>query len=506
MAHVATLTIDHTKVPGDLTDYVVGVINDSDAGYAELYALCLEGGGDIRVFKDDDTTELAREIVSFSASAETGEIYIKYSGTLSSTVDTDIHIYADGTSANYAATDTYGRNAVWSAFQAVQHMEGNSNDSTSNARNGTDTNISYSSGKLGQAAGTTSGKIALPSFSLSAAFSVGIWINLTTAASIATGWSTWNTTVISGEHAILYVSRNTPSPVKINYTNNFTETSLSTTTYPTGTWTRIWVTHNGTTPLLYINGALVGGATGNVSHIATNAVFNYFKHGVNSTQNMSGSLDETYIINNQISANWITTEYNNQNSPSTFYDVTAISAGSAYTQQIEEAVTVADTVRRAASKILEESRSITDTVRKATSTEKNESITIADAGARLLVKLASIVDGVTVTDSLRRAITKTLEEATTIVETIRKNIAREFNENSTITDVVTALTATYSQLVSEVVTITDAFSRTVGYVRNFTETVNITEYFTSRLNGINAAWSDLYSDTVEAWSDLYHDN
>ena len=37
MSHVATVTIDHTKVAGDLTDYVVAVITDSDAGWAELY-------------------------------------------------------------------------------------------------------------------------------------------------------------------------------------------------------------------------------------------------------------------------------------------------------------------------------------------------------------------------------------------------------------------------------------------------------------------------------------
>ena len=131
MAHVATITIDHTKVPGDLTDYVGLIVPDGSAGYAALYALCLEGGGDIRLFKSDDTTELPREVVSFSVSAETGEIHYRYAGTLSSSVDTDIHVYADGSSSDYAVGATYGRNAVWVDYEFVSH-DGGGTDSTGN--------------------------------------------------------------------------------------------------------------------------------------------------------------------------------------------------------------------------------------------------------------------------------------------------------------------------------------------------------------------------------------
>jgi hypothetical protein len=128
MTHVADVTIDNTEVAADLTDYPVYVdLSDLPASFWSTVA---SGGGDIRCYKSDGTTELAREVVSCDTTAETGELHLLYSGTLSSSVDTVIQIHADGSSADYAAGATYGRNEVWSDYGAVYHMADNPSGGT----------------------------------------------------------------------------------------------------------------------------------------------------------------------------------------------------------------------------------------------------------------------------------------------------------------------------------------------------------------------------------------
>lgn len=180
------------------------------------------------------------------------------------------------------------------------------------------------------------------------------------------------------------------------------------------------------------------------------------------------------------------------------------SSGTAYTQDLEEVVTVTETVRRATTKRLSESRAITDTVRKATSKRQSETITVTDSVARLLVKLKSIADSVTIADAtIRKAITRELNEVATITDSVRKNSARRLSETVTITASAIAATATYMKTLLETITVTDTVSRITGYARSFVENITVTEYFRIRLNGVNALWRELYSDTADAWDDLY---
>ena len=140
------ITIDNTKVLEDLTDYPVYVdLSDLDQA-TDIFDTCKTDGGDIRITKSDGTTELAREVVVIDTTAKTGELHFKYAGTLSSTVDTDVYIYYNGTSSEPASTATYGSEAVWSDYELVIHMQedpsgtapqmldssANNNDGTSN--------------------------------------------------------------------------------------------------------------------------------------------------------------------------------------------------------------------------------------------------------------------------------------------------------------------------------------------------------------------------------------
>ena len=366
MAYVANLTIDHTKVAADLTDYVVAIIANGDAGWAELYAIATEGGGDIRVFKSDDTTELPREIVSFSVVGETGEIHFKYSGTLSSTVDTDVHIYADGVSADYAVGATYGSDAVWSDYFAVWHFQGavgstqKKIDSTGNGYDWTENNSPRSgAGKIGGADGaydmdgiseqTTSSSYDYLSQS-------GIIHLLATASHTMSAWFYPNASNSTMTH-LLYQNNNGGGEepyAGLQFTSslyaNFIYSSgtssynsgYTTNQVTVGSWNYMVgkkltspyyseVKLNNGTKKTGTSGALAAG-TNSGSSLWLGRRYNSSYE--NAKRYFDGATGEVRIRNSATSDNWDTTEYNNQNSPGTFYAVTAVTV-----TEIDQALT-----------------------------------------------------------------------------------------------------------------------------------------------------------------------
>lgn len=96
----------------------------------------------------------------------------------------------------------------------------------------------------------------------------------------------------------------------LNSSANYT---LSAWTYAVGTW-------DGTTMRLYVNGALVASAarSGTINENNNNATVGY---STGFTEFWKGKLDEVRVSDSERSGDWIRTEYNNQNSPSTFHTV-----------------------------------------------------------------------------------------------------------------------------------------------------------------------------------------
>ncbi len=151
------VTIDSSKVSADLTDFPILIdLSDLVKTGSDIFDTCRSDGGDIRVTKSDGTTQLAREIVSIDTSSKTGEMWVKFSGTLSGSSDTKIRIYYNGTDTEPASDATYGSENVWkSAYKGVWHMgesSGGANDSTANGNNLTDNNtVGSGAGKIGGA-------------------------------------------------------------------------------------------------------------------------------------------------------------------------------------------------------------------------------------------------------------------------------------------------------------------------------------------------------------------
>jgi len=342
MAHVATITIDHTKVPGDLTDYVGLIVPDGSAGYSALYALCLEGGGDIRLFKSDDTTELAREIVTFSVTDETGEIHYKYSGTLSSSVDTDIHVYADGSSADYAVGATYGRNNVWADYNGVLH-NGGTTDSTGNSAsysaNGGVTvgGLSSPTGKATNFDGSNDSVTNASStgYGGHTAYSFQAWLYPNDITSRQGILLNSNAIDAAGE---TWALENNSSGGRMRFTNsdNFNNIFNLIETPGNGTltaneWQQVICVRDGGNGNIYRNGTSSISTTSGLTTATSvgNGNFAIGKFGLGNFLYYDGGIGEFRYRDSALSANWITTEYNNQNSYSTFYSVAAVAGGSA---------------------------------------------------------------------------------------------------------------------------------------------------------------------------------
>lgn len=323
------ITIDHTKVAGDLTDYIVLVdlANLVKAG-ADIFDLCRTDGGDLRATKTDGSTELAIEIVAIDTTAKTGEVHIKFTGTLSSSTDTVIRLWYNGTDTLPAASSTYGSDNVWTSngYVGVWHMQTTSVDSTSLNNDGTDTSMTYGAKKIGGGAdfnGTSSRIVTANNITLTgtSSFEVAVWVYIDTLNSTyrrAAGFHSSNAFVLGLTNG--------------NKFRMFTLTGgakdlASTTTPSTSTWYYLVGNYDGSNNRIYLNG-VADGTLAQTGNFTTSNIPIRFGSDSTPIEFWPGDLDEMRAGTTVHSANWHLTTYNNQNSPSTFYSVGAEAGGS----------------------------------------------------------------------------------------------------------------------------------------------------------------------------------
>jgi len=308
------ITIDNTKVSASLTDYPV-YLDLSELG-TDFFDNVKNGGGDIRITTSDEETEVPREVVSCDTTAETGEVHFK--GNLSGSTDTDFYVYYGNSEASdYAITATYGAENVWNSnYKAVYHLQ-DADDSTSNSNDGTDTDITYGTdyGKVNQGAlfnGSTS--LITTSFSFTpTVFSVAWWIYPTSNVD-------YNNTIGATAFWGAFLCHGTSTGglyCGTDVATRFSPTDLP-SVYELNTWVHCVFTFNSGTGKFYKNGSLLETKTGMTNPTNFNG-FNISKSGSDSA--IDGNADEVRILSTQNSEDWIATEYNNQNSPSTFYTI-----------------------------------------------------------------------------------------------------------------------------------------------------------------------------------------
>ena len=324
------ITIDSSKVAADHTNFPVLIyeINDND-----LAANTQIDGDDIAfVIYDDNNTKLNHEIQLFNGS--TGELitWIKIPN-LNSSSDTKIWMYYGNPTANNQENIP----RVWdSNYVSVWHLDESPNDemighydSTSNNNHGIPKNFqdggggsTYASGKIGGAdyfAGDDD------------------WIEISHRSSLVISGnhlslSAWvkMTALQDDDEGIIIKSDGSDYNMQLgiqgNEKGNFRVKTPTGTTYLTGSntlqvnqWYYIYGIYDGGTARIYLNDIVDGNENRNGNVISPIAPVVIGRRALGDDRFFTGIIDEARISYSELSSEWFKTEYNNQNSPSTFY-------------------------------------------------------------------------------------------------------------------------------------------------------------------------------------------
>ena len=326
------ITVDNTKVSGsaNLTDFPTLITEDNII--ANTWTNTDDGGGDVRMSSDEaGSNQIPLEVVTFDNSGETCELWTKI--TLDHDDNTIIYLWGDNTTETQPAVDaTFGAESVWnSAYKIVTHL-GDTTDSTSNGYDGTKKSASEpantSSGKIG-AAQDFDGIDDYIAFSNAGVASnqsgtITLWANSDNYASVgrmiasgdeATTTSYWG---LYSYGALTHRCKNGPQDTEDRI---YGDTALTNdTTYFVATKS------DGSTISMFVNGikqtVTVSSGTNTGRWFGDFAPLDNLMMGILKRSTFatpfSGIIDEVHISNTDRTDGWIITEYNNQNSPSTF--------------------------------------------------------------------------------------------------------------------------------------------------------------------------------------------
>ncbi|MFW9833695.1 MAG: DUF2341 domain-containing protein [Candidatus Thorarchaeota archaeon] len=325
------ITIDHTKVASDLTDFPLLIdIFDTDL------RTDVQADGDDIIFKLG-TTILPHEIELFN------QTYNSTHAHLIAWVKTDLSSSADTTISMYygspQATNQEDPSGVWIGdYKGVWHLSETPtetiHDSTSNSNHGTGYNLQSDDQVDGQIDGSidfddtqdyincgndTSLNVGSNDFSLS------LWFKYD---GVSMG-------VLAGKGAVLMAKRyrlsieSGPGMLMANIDDdNIVKSISSTLTYGDNLWHHVSMVRDGNYLRLYIDGVEDPNSpidiTGYGSLDESESFYiNAFRSEVGGTLGYwsSANIDEVRIANMALSPDWIATEYSNQLDPDGFYSI-----------------------------------------------------------------------------------------------------------------------------------------------------------------------------------------
>lgn len=322
------ITIDNTKVTANLSDFPV-LINRTDADWKDTANgghVGQSDGGDILFTSSDGTSKLDHEIERYTPS--TGELIAWVEvPTLSASADTKIYIYY----GNAVAADQWNVAGTWdSNFIGVWHLGEGSGTTTAdslNQHNGSLVNSpTWVDGKIGKAlqftnSGAKRVEIPDPDQGLNPSYVTAEgWVYWDAVTTIRQPWGKSVHAGGSGkaQHGLFTQG----SKLRARFETVGGKLNVDGTYPSTSVWYYYAVTYDGTTGRVYIDGIEV--ASGTLSSTLKSAGTDRFQiAGEIDRANyiLDGMVDEVRISDIARSGDWIATEYNNQNSPSTFYSV-----------------------------------------------------------------------------------------------------------------------------------------------------------------------------------------
>ena len=311
------LTIQSGKVTGTHTDFPVLIMPTTITG---LPTLTTAEADSLRFYSDAAlSTELAREVVGVN------QIWVKVPSLSSST---EIYMDYDGARSDYAAGDTYGRNAVWTTYQYVVHHE-NATDATGNYTL-SNAGVSYTgsakvgSGNSGVYGGTfqddrvattvTGPNLTANDWTVSAwvyMFSLEDYAGIFCEVATGRGFSGSTQSVILVAHNDGTILAN-PGGYWVASSN----ASLGINTWYKMTWT---YNNTSNTVSFRINGVDRGSAGSFVPNAPTGPIYTGSWQGVTNNYRLNGLIDHCSLQLNEVSDDWDNAEYENQNDNNAFW-------------------------------------------------------------------------------------------------------------------------------------------------------------------------------------------
>lgn len=322
------ITIDHTKVPNtDQTDFPVLISGTF------TYLKTVGNGGDVQngsgfdvVFTSDQagTSQLDHEIETYNASTGEVNFWVKVP-SLSHTVDTVIYVHYSNSSVSTSQENVSG---VWSNnFVFVAHLPDattlDGTDSVNNVTPSTSGVPTAAAGQIDGAASFNTSSFGYPdsaALSPTAAISVSLWFKragiganmvLLTKGDGASNAASSYEYVFNSSNQLRF---------EINNGSGWRTAQYSTAISDTTNWHHAFGTFDGSNVRIYTDNTLrtTTAFSGSINNDNQSMRLGRLANG---TQAYNGLLDEVRIASVARSADWIATEYNNQNSPGTFFSV-----------------------------------------------------------------------------------------------------------------------------------------------------------------------------------------
>lgn len=342
------ITIDNTKVSGSssLTDFPVLISftdNDlkstSNSGYVHS-----SNGYDITFKNNTGTTVLSHEIEKYDP--VTGELvaWVKVP-SLSATTNTEINMYYGNPSISTDPSST----STWNSDYIVNmHMDENPSGTVGNSSTqsftaygvGSMTSSDIVTGKIGSGTdfdGTDDGLRMSDNNTIDLNtndFSFSCWFKTDAIGSYQTLFNKKPSGGGVTGFGAVYI--NTNGTLSFYFKGNGTTQGGGTTsaTVNANSWYNFHITCDVANDVvkIYLNGSLVSSisvdagttlANGHHQFFGMFADYNANNHSSYSKKSFNGVLDEMRVALTDFSSDWIATEYNNQNSPSTFYSVSS---------------------------------------------------------------------------------------------------------------------------------------------------------------------------------------
>ena len=396
-------TIDADNVPGssNLADFAVMISLNATQGFGTIMQSHINNDGSDLRFADNLGNLLSYEIEQYDEDINQMLVWVKSNSTgISSSIDTSIYMYY----GNSAATSTADSASVWNnGYEAVYHMNGTATgsntvrDSTSNANHG---NI-VGTISLGSAGGKLGTAIDFPG---TATNRVNIGANTFPTGTSNRTISAWiETDSITGGHAYsvsygsavinqaMFLGQNSQTLAAGGFGNDLSQNNF----WTVNNYQLVTLTFNGTITNLYVGGIpVISDAKPWVTGDTDTA---YIGSQINGVEFWDGHIDEVRISNQVLSADWLRTEFNNQNSPSTFYDISdEIKIGTIF-----DTVTLADTVIKISYIQLTESLSLSDSagIMSNNMVQPTESLSLSDSAGIMSNNMVQPTESLSLSDT-----------------------------------------------------------------------------------------------------------